>query len=385
MAPSRNTLLRLLVAFAATFGIGYLPYMLSPLVIGALVGKLGLDEAQAGRIATAELLMFAFSQILLAPYIARLSRKNLAGLGGGIALLGHLLAAASGSYLAVLGSRLIAGLGEGIAVAAGLALIASAAAPQRMFAGAFTLGQLQAAGFLTLLPDAVQRWGHSGGYGLLALWATLMVVLILVLPGDEAAAPPESGPVRPARLRVFLAPSVLTMALVGASDGAIWTFTERIAESIGMDAQTTGVVLSVALVAGVVGSALSGVVGQRLGTTTPIVTGMLVWAACCYSITHASGSASYASAQIVYLFSFAFVVPFLYGLNGEIDPTGRTMVAASGCYLIGMALAPGASGSVIVASGFATLGWIVFVTLVVATILFSNVAWRRDTLPTQSR
>jgi len=385
MAPSRNTLLRLLFAFAAIYGIGYLPYILSPLVIGSLVGKLGLDEAQAGRIATAELLMFAFSQILLAPHIARLSRKNLAVLGGGIALLGHILAAASGSYLVILGFRLVAGLGEGIAVAAGLALIASAAEPQRMFAAAFTLGQLQAAGFLTLLPDAMQRWGHSGGYGLLALWAAVMLLLILVLPGDEVAPPQESDPARRASLRLFLVPSVFAMALVGASDGAIWTFTERIAESIGTDGQTIGVVLSVALVAGVVGSALSGFVGQRLGTTTPIATGLLVWAVCCYGITHALGSASYAFAQIVYLFSFAFVVPFLYGLNGEIDPTGRMMVAASGCYLIGMALAPGAAGSVIVASGFATLGSIVFVSLVVATIVFSSVAWRRHTPATQSR
>ena len=57
-----------LSSFATIYGIGYLSYMLMPLQIGALIESLALNEAQAGVIATAELLSLALA-LFVAPIL----------------------------------------------------------------------------------------------------------------------------------------------------------------------------------------------------------------------------------------------------------------------------------------------------------------------------
>ena len=68
--------------YAAIWGSGYLVYLTSPILVGAMVDGLGLDERQAGLIVTVELLVLAGTTLGLAPLMARLSpRRCLAILG----------------------------------------------------------------------------------------------------------------------------------------------------------------------------------------------------------------------------------------------------------------------------------------------------------------
>jgi len=366
----RNGLTRFLGAFAALYGIGYLAYMLSPILVGSLIEGLGINEDGAGLIATTELVALAATLLVLAPRMARMRLRTLAFTGAGLAIAGSALATVVVGIPLLAASRAIAGVGMGMCIAAANAVIAASESPQRMFAGVFSVGQLQAAVLMTLLPAFTARWAHVGGYGFLAVWVALMMCMLVWLPRDRVAAVDGSVGEEKASLGVFFLPSVVGMTLIGACDGMLWTFTERIAESLALDAQTIGLVLGGALVCGVLGAAFSAWLGERFGVALPIAIALPILGTCYLAVTFAPTPTVYAVAQLSVLFSFGFVVPYLLGFNGSLDPKGRVMVAASGAMLVGMAVGPAVSGAIIVAAGFKAVGACVVVMIALCLGLF---------------
>jgi len=196
-----------------------------------------------------------------------------------------------------------------------------------------------------------------------------MMCLLVWLPRNRLAEVDGSA-AKKAPLGLFVLPSVVGMILVGASDGMLWTFTERIAESLGLDGQMIGFVLGGALVCGVLGAAVSAVVGERFGVVLPIATSLPLLGAGYMAVTHAPSPPLYVAAQLLVLFLFGFTIPYLLGFNGSLDPKGRVMVAASGAMLVGMAIGPAVSGTIIVAAGFKAVGALIVVMIALCLILF---------------
>ena len=322
-----------LSSFATIYGIGYLSYMLMPLQIGALIEFLHLNEAQVGVIATAELVSLALALFVIAPRIAIFSKLRLGRIGAGLVFIGHALSACSDTYSLLSMCRMLTGLGAGMVLAAGNAVVASSANPQRLFALILTIGQMQAACLLFLMPLFISRWGHSGAYGFLASWTALMFVLIQKIPDQIDTLLSESEEQSKMNWRILLLPTVLAMALVGTCDASLWTFQERIAASLGLDQETTGLVLGGALISGMLGAGLAAIVGSRFGNILPGCCGFL-WMAICYLvITMTTKPGLYIFFELSYLFAYGFVIPYLFGINGELDRNGGAMVAANACNL----------------------------------------------------
>jgi len=365
----RTDVSRFLAVFAAMYGIGYLSYMLMPILVGSVISGLGINEDGAGVIATIELVALAATLLVLAPRMARIPLRRLAFAGAGLAIAGSALATFVAALPLLAASRAIAGVGLGMCIAAANAVIAASESPQRLFASVFSVGQLQAAALMTVLPVFTARWAHVGGYGFVAVWVALMMCLLVWLPRNRLAEVDGSA-AKKAPLGLFVLPSVVGMILVGASDGMLWTFTERIAESLGLDGQMIGFVLGGALVCGVLGAAVSAVVGERFGVVLPIATSLPLLGAGYLAVTHAPSPPVYIAAQLLVLFLFGFTIPYLLGFNGSLDPKGRVMVAASGAMLIGMAVGPAVSGAIIVAAGFKAVGALIVVMIALCLILF---------------
>jgi MFS family permease len=302
--------------------------------------------------------------------MARLRLRTLAFTGAGLAIVGSALATVVVGIPLLAASRALAGVGMGMCIAAANAVIAASESPQRLFAGVFSVGQLQAAVLMPVLPVFTSRWAHVGGYGFVAVWFALMMCMLVWLPRDRAAAVDGSVEQERSSLGVFLLPSVVGMILIGACDGMLWTFTERIAESLALDAQTIGLVLGGALVCGVLGAAFSAWLGERFGVALPIAIALPILGACYLAVTFAPTPMMYAAAQLSVLLSFGFVVPYLLGFNGSLDTRGRVMVAASGAMLVGMAVGPAVSGAIIVAAGFKAVGACVVVMIGLCLTLF---------------
>jgi predicted MFS family arabinose efflux permease len=356
--------------FAALYGVGYLSYILSPVVIGSVVEGLRLDAAQAGLLASVELGALAISVILLAGRMATIDRRRLALAGIGLVVIGHASSALAGSLWFLLPCRAIAGLGLGAMIATGNAAVATTSAPQRQFAIAFTMGQFQAAALLLfVLPVVVERWSYSGAYGFLAIWSLLMLPLLRLLPERENAQD-DRAPVKGGAWQLFLLPTVIAMMLIGASDSSVWTFTERIALQLGLSLREAGSVLAVALIAGVAGSLAAAILGTRFGERTPILIASIVLATAYYAVATATSAAVYSSAQVTVIGCYGFVIPYLFGVNGRLDPTGRIMVAGSAAHLIGAGMGPLIAGQIIQSMGYAGVGSMVAAMTVACALLF---------------
>jgi len=346
----------LLLAVVAATGIALLGSSTMPLVVGSLMDGLGIDEGEAGLIGSVELTGVAISSLLLAPSVARLSRRTLALVGGGIVAAGYLLSAEVDAFQTLLGSRLLLGLGAGAILAAGNAAIACSRNPDALYARVSIVGGLAAAALLAMLPLVLGSWGYRGGF----LFLGALVAVVLPLAGRLPAAPGgEAGRIALGAPHPRLAiPLLLAFLLESTSESAIWAFSERIGKEAGLDAERVGLVLGAATVAGLLGAGLALLLGKRYGRFPPIAFGLAVGAAGRLAMVTAQVPAVYSVTQVVLGMTFFFILPFLMGTAAELDRSGRWSAAAAGAMAIGAAAGPGLAGWLADGWGYPALGWI---------------------------
>ena len=106
------------------FGIGFGMFLgvLSansiPVMIGALMDGLAVNEAEVGLLGTVELLAVALGALAAAPMAGKVSNRRLAVFGCLFAITAQFLSAAAGGLYLLAGLRVIAGAGLGLAYAA---------------------------------------------------------------------------------------------------------------------------------------------------------------------------------------------------------------------------------------------------------------------------
>ena len=345
-----------IAAYCAVFGIGYMGYMLMPALLASVVAELEINEAQAGVAATAQLGGLALALFTTTLILTRIDIRSLILLGTVIATAGLALAAFASSFEGVLVGLSTGGIGMGMVLAGGNAIVASSDNPDRLFAIIFAFGQVTAIMILiAILPAAVGRFGYQGGFGSVSLTFIIMgVVLFFTAPRsnrEEQKVNPELN-----RFLIFFSPAVLALLLLGLADASVWPFSQQIGTSLGLGPGVAESVLAAALAAGVIGSLTAAWLGVRLGRTLPMVFGIIILACCYYFVLNASKSWVYVAAQITALFVYGFSVPYFFGLCGELDSKGRFMAAGAGMQMVGLALAPWLAGTLIVQSGYSSLG-----------------------------
>ena len=116
-----------LSAFAAAYGIGLLALLALPYMISAVISDLGLDEAQAGYLLSAEFMCMMLASLLVAPLMGRVPRKTVALFGAAIAVIGNLMSAHITDITSLTLMRCLVGAGCGLAFACGNATVVQCA------------------------------------------------------------------------------------------------------------------------------------------------------------------------------------------------------------------------------------------------------------------
>jgi len=344
----------IVVAVAAAQTAGFAGWTGSPIIVGALIDELGMTAAAAGVMVTAELAALAVATWLSAGLLARRSRKVIGLTGAGVALAGHALSVLAPGFTALLAARLVAGLGEGVALAAGNAVAAGSRHPHQVFARVTAVVVLGIALQLFALPYVTTPFGPAGGY------AALAALTLIVSPAFIWLAPP------PERSNVYddhRLPhpalgllGVVSIALIAIGQGAVWTFTERIAAAAGISAEGAGRVLGGGTLLGIAGASLAIWLGTRQGRTAPITLGTCVGIAAILILVNVPTTGAFTGAAVVWIFVYWFSQPYFFGALAALDNRGRWAASGGGTQIAGTAIGPAVGGLLVSTASYTALG-----------------------------
>ena len=344
---------KLVVAVTAASGVGYLGANVMPVMNSAVMDGTPFDEQGVGLLGSLELTSVAVGTLLVARWIAGISRFKLAMTGAAVAGCGFLMSASSEAFAALAIGRVVTGLGGGIALAAGNAAVAATRDPDRTFALVFLVGGAVAAALISGLPLVIGPWGYPGAFAVLAGVCLVAMPFFGWLPpspsADETAAT-SSAAINPAVLLTLGA--VLTYSI---SEQALWAFAAEIGVEAGLDLETVGPVVGATVLAGLLGSALASWLGTRVGRTVPLVAGFTLDAVARWCVTHASTPLEYTAMAILWGLTFFFLLPYLLGTAAALDPGGRWTVVAGAMSMLGYALGPAVGGFTVANWGYSTL------------------------------
>ena len=341
-------------------------YMLMPAIISSVIDKFDISTNQAGLTASSLLGSLAIAMFITTPFLTRVDSVKICRIGCVIVILGYLLAAIAPNLIAVIMALSLAGAGMGISIAGGDAIVSSSDNPDRLFAFIFALGQFTA--FLLLIafiPTATQIAGFTGLCCTLAVWSLLMLISLFMSRG-EVETEDNSHVHSSSPLSLFVIPIVIALFAIGFSDASVWPFTGEVGMAVGLNETDAQAIQGLALLAGIVGATLAGVLSDRFGRKTPLAVGLIVLAAMYFFVLTAGTVFVYAAAQIIALFFYGFSIPYLFGISSELDSSGQIMATASGMQMLGVALAPWIAGILISGPGLSAVGMVV-----VGTVLFT--------------
>lgn len=368
----------LLSASASAYGTGLLAMLVLPFMIGATMSGLGLDEEQAGFLGTVEFLGVMVASLLVAPFIGRLPRRNLALAGVALAIAGNALSVTQSSYDVLLLIRAAVGFGCGLALAAGNATVANAENPEKLAAQMSML-------FVALMVVAMVGfarvsglWGYHGVYGALAVCMLLNAVLIFWLP--QGAGRVHSTVEHPHTHRKILSLSGILMLLVmfafALRDTMMWAFAERIGSGVGYSAEDLGMLFSAQAVIGIIGPLVASLVGSRYGLRLPVLVGIVLTGIVTFTILQSSKAIVPYTAGVLFISgTYFYALAYLTALAAELDTQGRIVAASGGFLVAGVAVGPAVSGMLIVRGGYDLSSW-VNVGIVVTTLLLALVPLR---------
>ena len=332
---------------------------MAPVLVGAMVGKLGFSPSQAGLVISAHLGGIGLIGLPMTLLVQKPVWRKL--LVAAIPILAALfVAAAFVTHPTLLALTLFgAGLAGGVAVSITLPIMSRSKAPTQAFAWWVVLQLALGSAGVVLLPDVVERHGLRGAFLILAVVMGAMGLMLPFIPAGpaEGADPKVASAAKISKLNGLL--GLLGLYAFYVAVGAVWTYFERIGDAAGLDVRWIATTLSIATLFGVVGAALAAFTPARLGNLGPLEVGVcILLAALAVPVGPLSGGV-YAGSAILFKVAWTFTLPFLLGSLSKVDASGRLLVLANIIIGLGLASGPGVAAGLVrpgVFSGVLLLG-----------------------------
>ena len=357
-------------------------------LFGPVMERYGLDEAAVGLMMSQEVMAYAFTALLLAGPVTRISRARIALFGGAILFLSNLTAGIADNFEMLRFARLAAGFGAGMIGAAGTAAAASSVNPQRVFAIISVSWGVIAAIPPVLIPYATVPFGAMGGYLGLAAAVLLISPLFYWLPDpprDGVASASQAtnldslSPlqrfaerlgIRGAPNKGFAIAALAALFLYEIGQGSIQVFLEQIGLRAGLDEIRIGEILGIAGFLGLSGGVVAAWLANRFGNLWPALIGIALNIVVAASLALWTSPVAFAVLYLCWNATFYFVVPYILGIMSEMDRKGRWAVATDAVWWMGAAPGPAIGGYVVASAGYPGLAGLTISLGLIAIIIF---------------
>ena len=372
MAQSHQTVSYIKSVIGSCFAVSYFfgSFSTVPLIIGALIVYLGMTEASAGLVMTAEQLAFGLTLMFFAPFVGRFPRRKTIM----VVLLLSLPLNIAAMYLDniyFLGfTRMLTGIAAGIGVAQVYTIASESHDPVRYLGFLAVASTL--AGFLLLLmtQETVALMGAAGAFFPLAIAAGLALVFsILIQDHDVISNTSEETP----ELKVGLMPIALLsigIFIMALSEAACFAFVERLGASLGISAEDIGLILSTSFLTGLAGSIVATIVGNRYGVLGPCLFGISLLALCIMLVGLSDNTVMLVASLNGLQFGLFFYLPYAFGMGAPWDDQGRIAAFAPSFNFIGLGVGPGLGGYLVQSYGYTSMSYFAVLAFLIAAPSF---------------
>jgi len=328
-----------------------------PLLIGALLDGLGINNAQAGALGTLELLAVAGATFALASKAGKISCVKLALAGTLIAIVGQLISTLTDSFYLMLIARLVVGGGLGCAYAAAAMAAASTRNPDRAIGYGNTTALVAVAFYLPVLAITISRFGYKGAYiGLGALCLIAIPLLRWLRYDGESESSAES---KPALVVLPLASLLASITFFNIAAGAVWGFAERMGVQAGLTVDQIGLIIATGTISGIIGSTLGGWLGDRWGRSIPVMISLVIAGLAYFVLAGTMDGVTYIVGINLYWVTYMFLFPLFIGTGAALDndKSGRVATLAAGTISLTIAIGPFCGGLISTWFSYSAIGW----------------------------
>lgn len=328
---------RIFLAFLTTAGIFYINIM--PALVSGLKEGLNFTNQQAGFVSSANLYGAAAGALLAVFIVKLIDWKKWA-----YVLLAIILSVDFASIFIdtpnlMIFVRGIHGLVGGLLVGIGFAVISRTADADKTF-GYLLLIQWGLGGLgIMYLPGMVPEFGTS------ALFVSLMsftFIALLMLPFLQHYPVAVIDPMATLPPKVKRWPLFLNLSAIFLFQGAnmgLFAYVIGLGKAEGLSMEFMSPALASASWVALLGSMLVIVIGTKFGRTGPLVIAILLTALCSWALVFSEMSMLYLIANVVIGITWAFALPYMFGICSELDKAGQ--LAALGGFASKMGLASG--------------------------------------------
>lgn len=338
----------IILAFLATAGLFYVNIM--PALIDSLITGLGFTEQMAGYVGSANTLGAALGALAMVFLIKHIKWRVVA-----YTLLVALIVIDIFSTMVtqanvLIGVRFFHGLLGGLLVGLGFGLITRTQYPDRIF-GILLALQFGFGGLAVMtVPGTVEAYGHKMSFWVLALFSIVTLILSLLLPvipekTDKRVRESTASSEQKSSWRKvpFIAPLVLTLIsiiLFQATNMAIGAYLIGLGKAYSLSLEYSSRILGLAYWVGALGAVLVSILGLKFGRFWPL-TIAFIFTLLGFLLFHLSNyPLAYAIANFGTAITWAFVIPYLFGLCSELDVSGQMAALAGFFSKMGLTLGP---------------------------------------------
>jgi predicted MFS family arabinose efflux permease len=345
-----------LLAFLATAGLFYVNIMAS--LVDGLVTGLGFSNAEAGNVSSANVYGAASGALIAVFIVKRIEWRPIA-----LALLVTLIAIDGGSTLihaapVLTAVRFVHGLAGGLLVGVSYSVMARLQNPDRAF-GMLLAVQYGLGGLGNMwLPKLVPVFGAGVLFLSLAAFSAVALAMFAFIPDyarrdSQAAATAMAAKGRAPVLLVIAA--LASMFLFQAGNMGLGAYIFGLARHSGLDSDFASDAVGYATWIGVLGAVLVVVMGTRIGRFWPLVIAFVITLAGNWAFHHSESGSVYAIANSVTSVTWAFVVPYLFGMCAQLDRNGQLTVLGGFCSKMGLASGPFIAGHLLANNDYSRL------------------------------
>ena len=284
--------------------------------------------------------------------------------------------------------HLAGGLAVGVALSSTHGTIGRALNPHRVFAWAGLAIGLFGIVFFGGTPKVLATFGGASLFivfaGTMGL-AAVMGLLFFPRPSRRIAEDGQgsSVPMQPLHRAVWFL--IAGIALLAMTQAMTLSFYERIGMARGFGRELVTLALVIYGVVALFPAPLAGLLQKHIKATTVISCVPIMQAVCAMVVTHTWSYPMFAAAGALMAFTILFTHTYAFGLLARLDATGRAAAATPAMLMVGAALAPFLSGTLVKFSGFSAIGYAAIALVAIQLLLFNLtrriVALTGDTRP----